>query len=43
MAAIPRWRGFDRIKSATTLDYVEGNTHLQLLKVLLSFYTWSGG
>ncbi|KAJ7847764.1 hypothetical protein B0H14DRAFT_2583458 [Mycena olivaceomarginata] len=32
MAAIPRWCGFDRIKSAATLDYVEGNTHLQLLK-----------
>ncbi|KAJ7857467.1 hypothetical protein B0H14DRAFT_2578358 [Mycena olivaceomarginata] len=32
MTAIPRWRGFDLIKSATTLDYVEGNTHLQLLK-----------
>ncbi|KAJ7760324.1 hypothetical protein B0H14DRAFT_3511124 [Mycena olivaceomarginata] len=35
MAAIPRWRGFDRIKSATTLDYVEGNTHLQLLKLIV--------
>ncbi|KAJ7867776.1 hypothetical protein B0H14DRAFT_2572769 [Mycena olivaceomarginata] len=40
MAAIPRWRGFDRIKSAATLDYVEGNTHLQLLKfrILVSLH-----
>jgi hypothetical protein len=35
MAKFPRWRGLKNISSPTTIDYSEGQTFLDILKVFV--------
>jgi hypothetical protein len=38
MAKFPRWRNLKHLSSPTTIDYSEGQTFLDILKVRTSYY-----
>lgn len=42
MSAVPRWKGLKHLKNVTTIDFTDGQTYFDILKVSRSQFTSTG-